>query len=192
MDKLEIPENERPKNLNPFIGPPLRKSFMNLFGMSPDEAENATIFYREYYKVKGVYDFDIYPGIPEVIKNLKDTGFSISLVTSKAEEYAKLILDSTSFANCFDTVSGCEIDGKRSEKSELISYTLSKLNLHPNREVLMIGDRYHDIRGAKAIGISSAAVLYGYGTHEELHSEDPDLFIEHPDSLLQLKFIENR
>jgi phosphoglycolate phosphatase len=105
-------------------------------------------------------------------------------VTSKAEVFAKEIIINTTFATLFQTVSGCEINGERSGKHELISYTLNKLGLQPSEQVLMIGDRFHDIRGAKIAGISSAGVLYGYGSYEELSNEKPSLLINTPEELL--------
>lgn len=192
MDQLSIPEDKRPSNLNPFIGPPLRQSFKQLFQMNDEKAEKATSIYREYYKKHGLYQFEIFPGIEESLKFLKNTGFSISLVTSKAEIYAQLIINSTPFSQVFETISGCEIDGRRSEKRELIAYTLNKLNISASKEILMIGDRYHDIRGAKACGISSAAVTYGYGTSTELISEIPDLVLKDPLSLKKLNFLSKR
>ncbi len=188
MDQLNIPDKKRPSNLNPFIGPPLRSSFKQLFQMNDEHAEKATAIYREYYKKKGLYEFDIFEGIEESLNYLKEIGFSMSLVTSKAELYAQLIIDSTPFKQYFKTISGCEIDGRRSEKYELINYTLEKLKIPASREILMIGDRYHDIRGAKMCGISSAAVLYGYGSKDELTSEFPDLVIKDPLSLKLLSF----
>ncbi|MGE5382663.1 MAG: HAD hydrolase-like protein [Omnitrophica WOR_2 bacterium] len=186
IDKMGLPEADRPYDLNPFIGPPLRESFKNLFNFSDSVAETATSIYREYYGDKGLYEFDIYPGISKIIPELSSRGFLISLVTSKAEIYAEKIINSTSFKDCFNTISGCEINGLRSSKQELIKYTLHKLKINPSEAVLMIGDRYHDIQGAKNTGISSAAVLYGYGSKEELEKELPDILIPTTSDLLSL------
>lgn len=186
LDSMGIAYDNRPSDLNPFIGPPLRESFRNLFNFTPDVAELATFKYREYYGKIGLYEYDIFSGIPEVIEQLSRKGFILSVVTSKAEDYARLIVESTRFGKYFNTVSGCEIDGRRSTKQELILYTLKKLNLKASKEVLMIGDRYHDLRGAKESGIASAAILYGYGSKQELSEESPDLFIQTPFDLLNI------
>lgn len=186
LDSIGIPRENRPADLNPFIGPPLRESFTNLFNFSPDLSEVATVKYREYYGEIGLYEFDIFEGIPEVIQQLAELGFKLCVVTSKAEMYAKLIIESTPFAKLFQTISGCEIDGKRSTKQELISYTLEKLDIQPSKNILMIGDRYHDIRGAKESGISSAAILYGYGSIKELSEESPDIFVATPEDLIKI------
>lgn len=186
LNKLGIAQSSWPADFNPFIGPPLRDSFRELFNFSPDMAEKATVIYREYYGNQGLYEFDVYEGIATVLPQLHQSGKTICLVTSKAEVYARKMIASTSFASCFVEISGCEIDGTRSHKHELINYTLNKLSMEPDEKILMIGDRYHDIRGAKLAGISSAAVLYGYGSEEELREESPTLFIRKPDDLLAL------
>ncbi len=184
LRKLQLPESEWPVDLNPFIGPPLRESFRSLFGFSSEMAEHATKTYREYYSAKGMHEYNVYPGIPEVLRQLTEAGFRLSLVTSKAEVFAKEIIKNTTFAALFQTVSGCEISGERSDKHDLISYTLNILGLQPSKQILMIGDRLHDIKGARLAGISSAAVLYGYGSYEELTNEKPILLINTPEELL--------
>ncbi len=180
---MGIPESMRPANLNPFIGPPLRDSFKLLFNFSDSDAELATTIYREYYGKTGLYEYDIYEGVAKSINYLTSCGFNLSVVTSKAEVYAKLIVESLPFGECFTTISGCELNGTRSNKDELIEYTLNRLNIMPSVKIVMIGDRYHDIRGAKAVGISSAAVLYGYGSKTELLNESPTLIINTPEQL---------
>lgn len=187
IERMSIPEEDRPKDLNPFIGPPLRDSFKSLFNLSDESSEFATRIYREYYSETGLYEYDIYKGVNESLHKLVDKGFSMSVVTSKAEVYAKLIIESAPFKECFSIISGCELDGRRSAKQELIDYTIDRLKIQPSKEVLMIGDRYHDIRGAKLSGVSSAAVLYGYGTLSELQNESPTLFINSPADLALLE-----
>lgn len=183
LDSMGIPLEDRPKDLNPFIGPPLRDSFRSLFNFTSDVAEVATVKYREYYSQHGLYEYKIFDGIQKSLEYLVESGIKLSVVTSKAEAYADLIIKSTGFHDYFQTVSGCEIDGRRSTKQELILYTLNNLKLKPSASIIMIGDRYHDIRGAKQTGISSAAVLYGYGSLEELQEEKPDLFINSPEEI---------
>ncbi len=186
LDQMKVNPAERPSDLSPFIGPPLRESFKELFNFSAETAEAATAIYREYYGRKGLFEYDIIPGIDKAIPSLAKTGVSMYVVTSKAEEYAARIVKSLPFGNYFKTVTGCEIDGRRSSKYELIMHTIEKFNLKPSKEIIMIGDRYHDIRGAKLAGIPSAAVLYGYGTREELLNESATVYLETPDELISL------
>lgn len=187
LDKLNIPFASRPENFNPFIGPPLRESFQLLFNFNAQQADEAAGIYREYYGVTGLFEYDIYQDIEIVLHELKSAGFEMCLVTSKAEFYAKQIIQESSFKDYFTTISGCELNGERSSKDELIAYTLNKLKVKSSPSVLMIGDRYHDIRGAKKAGVSSAAILYGYGSLAELSAEKPDVIIKAPKDLLLLK-----
>lgn len=186
LEKLGIPKSDWPADLNPFIGPPLRMSFKTLFGFDEALAEHATVTYREYYSKQGLYEFTIYDGIPEALQQLYEAGLKLSLVTSKAEIYALKISEKAGFSNLLQTVSGCEINGQRSEKAELITWTLNKLGLEPSLQILMVGDRSFDISGARLAGISSAAVLYGYGSYEELTAESPGMLLTSPQDLISI------
>lgn len=177
LERMGFPAPEKEEELNAFIGPPLRTSFRTLFGMNEQQAEKATAVYRDFYGKDGMHLFTVYPGIYEALEKLRTSGFKLSLVTSKTEYYALQIIEEAKLSGYFETASGSDINGERSEKAELISHTLGKLGLAAGKEVVMIGDRYHDIRGAKLAGISSAAVLYGYGSESELQAEHPDLFV---------------
>lgn len=184
LKKLQIPEIDWPSDLNPFIGPPLRDSFKSLFGFDEAMAELATTTYREYYGRQGLHEFEVYEGIPEALHQLSDNGFKLSLVTSKAEIYAVKIIEKAGLTALMETISGCEISGRRSEKAELITYTLEKLGLEPSSKIMMIGDRHYDIIGARLTGISSAAVLYGYGSPAELTMENPDIIFASPQEMV--------
>lgn len=186
LDRMQMPIEDRPSDLNPFIGPPLRDSFMNLFHFSPTIAEEATIKYREYYSTQGLYEYELYDGIPEALDFLVNSGLLLSVVTSKAEVYAKLIIKDSGLFQLFETVTGCEIDGRRSDKQELILHTLDKLKQKASNKIIMAGDRFYDIRGAREARISSCAVLYGYGSLKELSAEKPDIMINSPVNLRSL------
>lgn len=188
MDALKVSEAERPPDLNAFIGPPLRDSFRMLFGFDNQQAEHATKVYRGYYTAQGINEFTVFPGIPEVLASLHKHGLNLSLVTSKAEVYAVKLIERTGMTGLFDWISGCELSGKRSEKAELIEYTLDRLGLKPSRDILMIGDRSHDLRGARIAGVSGAGVLYGYGSEAELSAEKPDLLFKTTEQLLNLLY----
>ena len=185
-DKLGIPASERPADLMPFIGPPLRESFKLVFGLDDETAEVATTYYRDYYGKEGMHQYKIYEGLPEALESLTTMGYSMSVVTSKAEFYATQIISESILKNFFTTISGCELNGDRSEKGILIPYNASKLNLPLNKKILMIGDRLHDIRGAREAGVSAAGVLYGFGSQQEIHDEKPDLIIPSPADMVKI------
>lgn len=190
-DKLGIPASKRPSDLMPFIGPPLRESFKLVFGLDDDTAEVATTYYREYYGKEGMHQYTIFNGIPEALEALAGMGFSLSVVTSKAEFYATQIINNSILKSFFTNISGCELNGERSEKSILIPYNASKLDIQLSNKILMIGDRLHDIRGARHAGISAAGVLYGFGSASEIYQEKPDLIIPSPARMVEIITAEN-
>jgi len=159
-----------------FLGPPLRDNFKQIWNFSDADAELAAEKYREYYVPKGMYDNILYPGISDLLKNLKNSGKTVILATSKAEKYAREILEHFSILQYFDFVAGANLDGSRSNKAEVISSALEHFGIVSDKDkakAVMIGDRSHDITGAVKTGIKSVGVLYGYGSIEEL------LFDEH-------------
>ena len=174
-----------------FLGPPLRDSFKIIrerFGLNISE-EEAVAKYREYYIPEGMFDNTVYPGVGELLKNLKDSGKIIILATSKAEKYAREILEHFDLLKYFDFTAGAELDGRRSDKTEVISHALAYFNIISSEEkaqAIMIGDREHDIAGAKKAGIESAGVLYGYGSKEELELAGADHIVKSVDELTKL------
>lgn len=161
---IEIPPRTE---LYKFIGPPLKDSFMQYYGMSESDAVLAIDYYREYYAVTGIYENEVYPGIPALLSKLKELGLTLSLATSKPEYFSKLILEHFELDKYFDFIAGATMDEKRVNKDEVIEYALSTLHIKEKSEVLMIGDRLHDINGAHACGIDSVGVTYGYGDYAE-------------------------
>lgn len=163
-------EVEDRRTLYPFIGPPLRDSFSHYYGMSPEDAERAVTYYREYYNDTGIYENLLYEGMRELLEKLQKSGKTMALATSKPEIFAKLILQYFEIDQYFTFVAGAHLDGGRSVKSDIIAYALESLGEVDRRKVLMIGDREYDVLGAKAQGVDVLGVLYGYGSKEELET----------------------
>jgi phosphoglycolate phosphatase len=151
-----------------FIGPPLTDSFEKYYGFSSDDAITAVEYYREYFKPKGIYENEIYQGVPELLKALKENGKTVILATSKPEIFAKEILKYFSIDKYFDFVAGATLDKSRTKKGDVIAYALKSCNITDKSDCLMVGDREQDINGAIANGIDSLGVLYGYGDIAEL------------------------
>jgi phosphoglycolate phosphatase len=154
--------------LEAYIGPPLAGSFEERAGLDRQTAELAVKYYREYFSVKGIFENELYGGIDNMLKDLKDAGATISLATSKPTIYAKQILEHFEIDKYFDAVAGSELDGRRVKKAEVIDYALELLGINDRDSVVMVGDREHDIIGANKCGVASVGVTYGYGSHEEL------------------------
>lgn len=187
LDKFDI-KIENLKELNKFIGPPLRESFKKFYGMNDEEAERAVTYYREYYGKKGIIENEVYQGIPELIKSLENRGIRLAIATAKAEVYAKEILEYFSIESYFENVVGSELDGSRGKKCEIIDCVLQNMNINDYREVVMIGDRKHDINGAIKNGIDCIGVLYGYGSEEELADAGANYIVNSVDDLEKLLY----
>lgn len=166
------------KELYKFIGPPLVDSFMKYYGFSEEKAELAVEYYREYFRDTGIFENRIYDGIHELLAEIKASGRKIVLATSKPEEFAKRILVHFELDKYFDVAAGATMDTSRSKKSDVIKYALELCGNPDKTQTVMIGDRKHDIIGAKQNGLDSIGVLYGYGDYDELHAAGADHIAE--------------
>ncbi len=176
LKKYGIVVNDR-SELHKFIGPPLWDSFEKYYGFSKEEAKTAVEFYREYYRDKGIFENFVYDGFNTLLNLLKDNGKNLIVATSKPEVFAKQILEYFDLAKYFTYIAGSNLDGTRVKKAEVISYALESCNITNLSEVIMIGDREHDILGAKKVGIASIGVLFGYGDKKELEQAGADLIV---------------
>jgi len=175
-----------PDELCHFIGPPLRESFREFYGLSEEDAELATAKYRERFAPTGVYENEIYDGMKDLLKNLKESGRTLILATSKPTVFAVRVLEYFDIAEYFSFISGSELSGERSDKFEVITYALEKCGISDLDSCVMIGDRKFDIIGAKAVGISCIGVLYGYGDEAELSEAGADYLASDVLELAQL------
>ena len=182
---MEIPSYEE---LCKLIGPPLPYSFETTFGFDHDKAMQAVAKYREYFATKGLFENKVYEGIPELLQTLKEQGKHLLVATSKPEEYSIKIIDHFGLSRYFDFVCGSLMDESRSKKSEVIAYALERSGLGSDdkNKVLMVGDRFHDIEGAKANGLKSCGVLFGYGARQELEEAGADYIAKSVKELLEV------
>ncbi len=185
LEKFGI--NEKAENLGFFVGPPLIDAFREKYGMTTKEAEKAIKFFRERFEMKGIFENAPYDGICELLHTLYSRGKKLILATSKPEKFAREILERYDFAKYFTFIGGACMDEKtRMHKDEVIAYCLENCKISDVSECIMVGDRSHDVDGAKKFGIPTAGVLYGYGTSEELINagaidvfENPKLLCEY-------------
>jgi phosphoglycolate phosphatase len=167
------------------IGPPLTASFKKLLADDDAQAEKAIAFYRERFRSKGKFENNVYPGIPGVLETLTKKGYLLFIATSKPHIYAKEIVEYFKLSNYFKKIYGPELDGTLSDKSELIAHILKEEDIAAD-EVIMIGDRSYDIIGAKANGVPSIGVTYGYGSHIELKESEAGNIVDSPQEILTL------
>lgn len=171
-------------SLRCFIGPPLKEQFMKFCGFSEEEGARAVEHYREYYRDRGIFENEVYEGVPELLRELKDAGLTVIMATSKPETFAVTIAEHFEISRYFDFIGGSLMDGRRTKKSEVIEYVLEGAGVTDRSTVLMIGDRDYDILGAKEAGVHSMGVLYGYGPREELEAAGADFLVERPEDAL--------
>lgn len=172
---IEIPSYE---TLCTFIGPPLPETFKTQFGFDKQKVAEGVKKYREYFATKGLLENSVYPGIPELLAGLKAAGKKLVVATSKPEEYSVRIIEHFGLAQYFENVCGSLMDESRSKKDEVIAYAIERNHISDKSKILMIGDRKHDILGAKKIGLKSCGVLFGYGSREELEEAEADFISE--------------
>lgn len=179
-------EVERLEDLCPFIGPPLRDSFMKYYGFDPDQATEAIWKYREYFSVTGLYENKEYAGIKEMLSALQAAGKKLYVATSKPELFAKKILEHFQMAEYFTFIGGASMDEVRVKKGDVIRYVLEENQITDLCQVVMAGDREHDVIGAKEAGVESIGVLYGYGSREELEAAGADKIVSTVEELRNL------
>lgn len=185
LEKTGKPEPDLEKLLV-FVGPPLMEQFMKYADLDEQTARQAVEYYRERYAVTGIFENAVYPGIPELLEELRQKGYRLAVASSKPEKYVKQILDYFQLTEYFHEIVGSEMNGNRTKKSQVIEETLRRLGLSDNRkQVLMVGDREHDVLGARQAGMDCVAVSYGYGSMEELQGAEPLQIVDSAEELLR-------
>lgn len=152
-----------------FVGPPLEESFQEFYHLTPSQADEAVKVYRRRYEKIGVYENALYPGIPQFLDKARQAGKVLMVATSKPQRMADLVLSHFGIAARFAFVGGRE-DSSRRTKEEVIRYVMKENGLTRTEDIVMIGDRKHDVLGAKAVGLDSVGVLYGYGSRDEFQA----------------------
>ena len=180
---IEEPDLDK---LEPFIGPPLKNSFMEFYGFDDERAEAAVAKYRERFQDTGIFENEIYKGIPEMLKKLKSRGLHLGVASSKPTVFVKRILEHFKLDSYFDVVVGSELDGSRVEKVEIVQEALRRF--FPSGKVLkhkvfMVGDRKFDAEGARLAGVESVGVTFGYGSMEELMEAHADYIVRSVEEL---------
>lgn len=174
------------ESLYRFIGPPLRESFEKFCGMNEAESAEALRLYRVYFAERGLFENEVYPGVPAMLAALRDAGVTLLLATSKPEIYARRILAHFSLSEYFVFAGGSELSGERVRKADVIAYSLAKAGISraaDRRDIWMVGDRLHDIEGAREHGIPAVGVLWGYGSAEELTAAGASVLVDSPEDL---------
>ena len=173
-------------DFNQFIGPPLMNSLVDVLQIDPDRADMIVKRYRTLYGEKGLYDSILYEGIHQVLMYLTDNGFELMVATSKPIQFARVMLEHFDISSYFSWVSASDFARTYDTKQRVITDALEHCNITDYNQVIMVGDRNHDIIAAKAVGIKSLGVLYGYGDRVELESAGADFIVRSPSELTEL------
>ncbi len=162
------------EELYPYIGPSLVWGFQQFHGLTPEQAQQALLYYRERFSIKGMYENAVYPGIPALLQRLRESGARLLVATSKPEEFTNEILRHFDLAGYFEFVAGNTLKEERPTKASVIAYLQEQYPTLSAENAVMVGDREYDIHGAHACGLPAIGVLYGYGSRQELEVAGAD------------------
>lgn len=154
-----------------FVGPPLKENFMLSCNLTEEQATDAVEYFRERYAPIGIFENYPYRGIKELLKELKEKGFTLLLATSKPLIHAEKVLEKFELYTYFDYILGSQLHGSEC-KTDIMKEVLKKAGVKDLSDAIMVGDTIFDIEGARNVGVDVIAVGYGYGKKEELKQAD--------------------
>lgn len=174
--------------LRPFVGPPLEDSFRDFYGFSAQDAARAVEVYREEFARQGIFDQKLYPGVLDFLFEVHRRGYRTAVATSKMDFQATQVTQSIfpALGERLDRVFARDSEGRLHTKADVIGDALCQMGITDVRGVLMVGDRKYDVQGARACGLHSAGVLFGFGDRAELEQAGADYICATYDDLLQL------
>ena len=147
---------------------------MKYAGLDEETAVKAVEYYRERYTDIGIFENEVYPGVEDMLDKLRGKGYILAVASSKPERFVKKVLDHFDLTKYFQEIVGSEMNGGRTSKADVIEEALDRLHMADHREqVVMVGDKEHDVFGARKAGLKCLAVSYGYGSEEELKNANP-------------------
>ena len=196
LDALGI-EHPDETTMRSFLGPPISVTFRQHFGLSEAETVLAVAKYRERYNDVGLFENEVYPGVVELLERLSATADTLAIATSKPTPAATRILEHFDLARYFAFIGGASLDNSRESKALVIGHTLDELGVRPALDeasqrvddgpsIVMVGDREHDVLGAKEHGIPTIGVLWGYGSEYELAKAGALLTVPTPNQLARV------
>ncbi|MBI2703679.1 MAG: HAD hydrolase-like protein [Actinobacteria bacterium] len=178
MEKIGVPVEED-HDWTPYLGPPLPDALRDVHGLAPARADAAMGAYLDYYRSRGLFENELYAGIPELVDDLRAQGTTIAVATSKRAFLAERILEHFGLRDRFAVIGGARADGSGGRKHEVIVRALDELGIdHDGRGIAMVGDRAHDIYGARNVGLVAVGVRWGYAPPGELEAAGADLVVD--------------
>lgn len=178
-------DNEPEEKLKTFIGPSLYDSFHREYGFEGETAEKAIKTYRDIYEGGKMYEVEIYEGIPELLSDLKEEGYTVYLVTSKPLVFSEKIIERIGLSPCFSHIIAPDLQDHDSDKKRLIEKVVSVYGAD-KEECVMIGDTKYDILGAVSAGVKSIGVTFGFGKREELIASGADYIADSAEDIRRI------
>lgn len=161
-------EVESLDELRDYIGPPLKYSFQKHYGFDDETTDDLIGKYRERFDETGIFENELYPGVEDALRELKNRGYRIALASSKPEDACRRILDQHGLLDYFDEVVGASLDGRISTKESVLLEVIRRMELSGPKEAVLIGDTVFDVEGARQVGMDCIAVTYGFGSRNDL------------------------
>jgi phosphoglycolate phosphatase len=184
LGQIGLTENDI-EHLKSFIGSPLRAYYTQRHNLSTADSDIAVKHFRDHYAETGLFENTVYPGMEALLNELSSNDHKLFIATSKPLEFALTVLSHFNLKEYFGSIHGSDMSADNKPKDKLIADAIIMNGLNKN-ECIMVGDRYHDIKGAKINGIDSIAVTYGYGSLDELSKEDPTYFANNYSGLREI------
>lgn len=172
--------------LEKVIGPPLKDSFVEFYGMKEDDALEAVEKYRERFKTIGMYENEIFDGIKEMLEKLQKEGFLLAIASSKPTVFVEQICEHFEIKQYFHHIVGSFLDGRRGRKEEVVEEAIREFHEKDLQKIIMVGDRKFDITGAHQMGLKAIGVTFGYGGKEELEAAGADYIVDTVEGLERL------
>lgn len=167
-----------------YLGPPLAATWREHYNFTDEQITEALAIYREYYHDVGMFENELFDGIPELLQQLNNDDVILATATSKPDFSATRIIEHFGLRDHFAFIGAANLEGTRDSKSLVIEHTLEKLNAKSTtHRILMVGDRHHDVHGAREHGIDTIGVLWGYGDADELTDAGAIALAERPQDL---------
>ena len=183
FEKLGKEIDDSYESLIRVIGPPLVWAYQEYFGVSKEDAEKVTEYYRERSSEKGIYEMNLYDGIEDVLKKLVGNGIVLAVVSAKPEDYIDRIMKHFCIDKYFSYNSSASKKDTDTSKARLITRAIEHFGIEDLDEVVMVGDRRYDLEGASDVGVDGIGVTYGFGSFEELNSCENVFIAKTPDEI---------
>ena len=172
--------------LEHFIGPPLYDEFRRCYDFDDVQAKQAVAAYRERFSVDGWEENILFDGVPAMLKTLRAAGKTLAIASSKPTLFVEKILELFEIASYFDVVSGATLDGSISTKAQVVEQALTLLSVKDRKSAVLVGDRMHDVEGARSCGIDCVGVTFGFGGLQELQQAGAKYIVQDFAELIQL------